>query len=76
MIKRNHMFVLAFLGLLKLVFSVFGISFISSPFYDTLINGISSLCVLSGILMNFQKGTDTKTKDLRTEEERDEPKEK
>jgi uncharacterized membrane protein len=51
-IGNKHTFIIALLGSIKLILFAFGITFISNAYLDTVINGISSICVLSGIIMN------------------------
>ncbi|MFZ3591528.1 hypothetical protein ACOI1C_20445 [Bacillus sp. DJP31] len=72
MMNSNHMLVLALLGSIKLMLSVFGIWVIPDSFYDTLVNGISSLCVLCAIVLRYWK----KRKKNRLEEKEEDKNEK
>jgi uncharacterized membrane protein len=51
--SNKHTFIIALLGAVKLIFFAFGITFISDKQIDAIVNGISSLCVLSGIIMSY-----------------------
>jgi uncharacterized membrane protein len=50
---NKHMFIIALLGSIKLILFSFGITFIPDSHIDAIINGISSICVLSGIILNY-----------------------
>jgi uncharacterized membrane protein len=47
------MFIIALLGSIKLILFAFGITFIPGSHIDAIVNGISSICVLSGIILNY-----------------------
>jgi uncharacterized membrane protein len=59
-IGNKHIFIISLLGALKLILSAFGISFFTNEQIDAIVNGISSLCVLSGLVANYFKGKKTK----------------
>lgn len=59
-IGNKHTFIIALLGSIKLILFSFGITFISNIYWDTVVNGLSSICVLSGILTNHFNDKKTK----------------